>query len=302
MHLQHWQTSWVVHAPAKVNLFFEVLGRREDGYHLVETLVCPITLYDTLLLQKRTDDQIVLCVEWAWQGKWANICGRDTVPADDRNLVARAAQLIREETGARQGASITIIKRIPTGAGLGGGSSDAAAALVGLSRLWELDVNGNTLHAWAARLGSDVPLFLGRGPSLCRGRGEIVEPVAPGAPLHLVVVKPPVSLATRDVYQACRVPEGPHTSAELLAAWQAGDWARLSKGLFNRLEEPAQQLAPELKQLRQHLAGTGAVAVSMTGSGSCYFGIYYHRRQALAAARRLLADQCGAVFVVQSAL
>lgn len=300
MDVQHWQTSWVVHAPAKLNLFFEVVGRREDGYHLVETLVCPISLYDTLVLERISGSDIVLCVKWVWRDWRAGVCGTDSVPADERNLVYRAARLVQQETGISQGVRIHIWKRIPTGAGLGGGSSDAAATLIGLCKLWDLQVPPQTLQTWAAKLGSDVPLFLTRGPSVCRGRGEIVEPVQPGAPLHAVVIKPPASLATRDVYAACRVPSIPRRVTGLLAAWQQGDWKAFGDEIFNRLEEPARRLAPQLGDLPGRFSHTGCIGVGMTGSGSCYFGVYRHRGQALAAARRIEAARPGAVFVVHS--
>lgn len=300
MDVQRWQTSWVVHAPAKLNLFFEVVGRREDGYHLVETLVCPIDLQDTLIFEAIPESDIVLCVKWVWRDWRARICGKDSVPADERNLVYRAARLIQKETGVSKGARIHIWKRIPTGAGLGGGSSDAAATLIGLCKVWDLQVSPQTLQTWAAKLGSDVPLFLTRGPCVCRGRGEIVESVRPGTPLHAVVIKPPVSLATRDVYAACRVPSAPRCVTGLLTAWQGGDWKAFRDEIFNRLEEAAQRLAPQLGSLRACFSHTGCIGVGMTGSGSCYFGVYRHRGQAVAAARRMEAARPGAVFVVRS--
>ncbi|MGB9688448.1 4-(cytidine 5'-diphospho)-2-C-methyl-D-erythritol kinase [Thermogutta sp.] len=300
MQVQRWHTSWVVHAPAKLNLFFEVLGRREDGYHLIETLVVPISLYDTLVLEEIPGSNIVLDVKWVWKGDWAELCGKYSVPADETNLVYRAARLVQQETGINRGVRIQLWKRIPTGAGLGGGSSDAAAALVALCQVWNVGVSQQTLHHWSAQLGSDVPLFLHKGPSVCRGRGEIVEPVRPGPLLHAVVVKPPVSLATRDVYGACRVPETPQAVAPLLEAWQRGDWASFRQRVFNRLEEPAQRLAPELASLKWSLGQMGSWAVSLTGSGSCYFALYCHREQALAAARRIHSARLGAAFVVHS--
>ncbi|GIX02388.1 MAG: 4-diphosphocytidyl-2-C-methyl-D-erythritol kinase [Thermogutta sp.] len=302
MQVQRWHTSWVVHAPAKLNLFFEVLGRREDGYHLIETLVVPINLYDTLLFEEISGSDIVLDVKWVWKGDRAELCGKHSVPADETNLVYRAARLIQQETGINRGVRIQLWKRIPTGAGLGGGSSDAAATLVALCQLWNVAMSSQILREWGARLGSDVPLFLHKGPSVCRGRGEIVEPVRAGPPLHAVVVKPPVSLATREVYGACRVPETPQAVTPLLEAWQKGDWASFGKRVFNRLEEPAQRLAPGLAHLKRSLAQTGGLAISLTGSGSCYFAVYSHRKQALAAARRIQSTRLGAAFVVHSVM
>lgn len=293
-------TTWVIHAPAKLNLFFEVLGRREDGYHLVETFVSPVSLYDTLTVRETEDDQIILRVQLI-TGEWApEALGFATVPTDASNLVYRAAQLLRQETGISRGAEIQLIKRIPTGAGLGGGSADAAAALLGLARLWNLHIPPDQLLTWATRLGSDVPLFLERGPCVCRGRGEQIEQINQFTRLDAVVIKPRVSLSTADVYRACRVPDVPATVQPMLRWWTKGNWRQLGGGLFNRLEEAATMLAPQLREVRSALESSGCSGVSMTGSGSCYFGLFRHRKQALAAARRLAARNLGAVFVVHT--
>ncbi|MBC7337383.1 MAG: hypothetical protein H5U01_14110, partial [Clostridia bacterium] len=128
------------------------MGRREDGYHLIETLVVPVNLYDTLVFEEIAGSDIVLDVKWVWKGDWAELCGKHSVPADETNLVYRAARLIQQETRINRGVRIQLWKRIPTGAGLGGGSSDAAAALVALCQLWNVGVSPQTLHDWGARL------------------------------------------------------------------------------------------------------------------------------------------------------
>ncbi len=300
MDVQRCGTTWVVHAPAKVNLFFEVQGRREDGYHLVETLVCPISLYDTLVFEENPDDKLVLSVQFITAEASLQECGFDTVPDGPSNLVYRAAELVKKETGTRKGAKIRLWKRIPTGAGLGGGSSDAAATLLGLCRLWGFAPGMAELRSWATRLGSDVPLFLEGGPCVCRGRGEIIERVNGFVRLEMVIVKPAVSLSTARVYAACRVPQVPRSIQPILGAWSSGEPRRLGESLFNRLEEAAKRITPVVQELGDRLRQTDCLGASMTGSGSCCFALYRHRKHAIAVARRLMAEKVGAVFVVHT--
>jgi len=293
-------TTWVVHAPAKLNLFFEVLGRREDGYHLVETLVCPISLFDTLVFEENPDGNVVLTVEFMTGRVSPAECGFDTVPEGPTNLIHRAARLIQEETGTCKGARVRLLKRIPTGAGLGGGSSDAAAALMGLCRLWELNPTVGEMRSWAARLGSDVPLFLESGVCVCRGRGEVIDRVDEFVRLDIVLVKPPISLSTASVYAACRVPQVPQSIQPVLDAWSMGEVRRLGRFMFNRLEEAAATLAPAVRDLCDRLRETNCLGTLMTGSGSCCFALYRHRKQAIAVARKLMAERLGAVFAVHT--
>ncbi len=188
----------VIQTPAKLNLFFEVLGKRSDGYHEIETLMCPISWYDTLCFRETSSEDLELeCQRGSAVG---GSDGFEEVPRDGRNLVLRAVDLVRRQTGTKQGARLRLIKRIPTAAGLGGGSSDAAAALVAANLGWKLGLSVPELACMAAELGSDVPFFLHRGPAVCRGRGERIEP-APGLGLmNFVVVRPPEGLATAAVY------------------------------------------------------------------------------------------------------
>src|SRR5271166_3733614 len=164
----------VVQTPAKLNLFFEVLGKRSDGYHEIETLMCPISWYDTLCFRESSSEDLEL--ECQRGSAASGRIGFEEVPRDGRNLVLRAVDLVRRRTGTKQGARLRLIKRIPTAAGLGGGSSDAAAALVAASLGWKLGLSLPELASLAAELGSDVPFFLNRGPAVCRGRGERIEP------------------------------------------------------------------------------------------------------------------------------
>ncbi|MFO0954079.1 MAG: 4-(cytidine 5'-diphospho)-2-C-methyl-D-erythritol kinase [Isosphaeraceae bacterium] len=166
-------------APAKLNLFLEILGRRGDGYHEIETLMVAVNLHDRLTF---TDDP---------SGAVSLRCDDPALPTDGRNLVVKAAERLRAATGCTRGASIALEKSIPSEAGLAGGSSDAAATLVALDRLWGLNKTKPTLDAVAGEVGSDVAFFLHGPAAVCRGRGEKVEPVALERPLTFVLVCPP---------------------------------------------------------------------------------------------------------------
>lgn len=283
--------QWAVDAPAKINLFFEVLARRSDGYHEIETLMCPIGLYDTVLFSPNESGRVDLaCVKSARSGG-------DELPADGRNLVVRAIELLRERTGCRQGAEVRLIKRIPMQAGLGGGSSDAAAALVVASHAWGLNVGPAELRQWAAELGSDVPFFLGCGSAVCRGRGEFVEPT-PGGGLSFVVVRPDEGLSTAEVYRHCRPPEQPRSVGPAVAALRRGDAFALGRALFNRLESAAASLSPWIEQLHRVFARLDLCGYQMSGSGTAFFGVCRHARHARTAAMRLTAMGFRQVFAV----
>ncbi len=283
--------QWAVDAPAKLNLFFEVLAKRSDGYHEIETLMCPIGLYDTVLFSPNQSGRVDLgCT------KSPRLGGKE-LPSDGRNLVTRAIELLRERTGCRQGAEVRLIKRIPMEAGLGGGSSDAAAALVVASRAWGLSVAPAELRQWAAELGSDVPFFLGCGSAVCRGRGEWVEP-APGGGLSFVVVRPESGLSTAEVYRHCRPPEQPRSVGPAVAALGRGDAFALGRALFNRLESAAASLSPWIERLHRAFARLDLCGYQMSGSGTAFFGVCRHARHARIVAGRLTAMGFRQVFAV----
>ncbi len=293
-------SGWEIHTPAKLNLFLEVVRRRPDGYHDIETLVYPIDLFDTLLFQRLSAPKIEFDVRWNSRPGQMGMESLGHVPADSSNLVYRAVERVRRAANVVDGIRVQLFKRIPSGAGLGGGSSDAAAALLGACLTWGLDHDLLPLRDWAAELGSDVPAFLVNGPSVCRGRGEIVTPVSTAGHWHAVVVRPRFGLSTAEVYRACRPPQRARNLDDCMIALSQGNRQRLNNGLFNRLQEAAEGLAPQLIDLRRRLTAEGAWATRMTGSGSCCFGLFPHRVAARAAARRLQSDSfCTAVFAVQ---
>ncbi len=299
MHLHQSPSGWVVQAPAKVNLFFEVLSKRDDGYHEIETLVYPVTLFDTLYFKEDSSGQIKLgCqkVSGVW-GPRGSALGE--VPSGTDNLALRAVELLRQRAGLADGGTLRLVKRIPSAAGLGGGSSDAAAALAVANQAWRLSWSPAQLGRLGAELGSDVPSFFAPGPVVCRGRGEQVEPVPGLGPLHLVVVRPPAGLVTADVYRACRPATQPRSLTSLLDALLRGDLAAAGRLLFNRLESAAKELSPWINRLQAELARTDCLGHRMSGSGTCCFGLCRHARHARRVARRLQAKGVGVAFAVQ---
>ncbi len=297
----HWQgPTLVVRTPAKLNLFLDVLGQRLDGYHELETMMVSIGLYDTLRLQANESGRLELSLDCTSPGITREM--QMQLPVDERNLVLRAALLLRTQTGCTRGASIQLTKLIPLQAGLGGGSSDAAAALVGLNRLWNLGLSSVELHPLAAQLGSDVNFFLDSVPlALCRGRGELITAEPLTRPLHFVVVKPHGGLSTRAVFQALRRDRSAIGSVRIRQALQVGDPAQIGIQLHNSLEVPAGELSEEVAAVLSALDRVSSVGRMMTGSGSSCFALCAHRGQAVRAARLLRGSCCGQVFVVQTA-
>lgn len=276
--------------PAKVNLFLEVLGRRADGYHEVETLVVAVNLFDTLEATARGDGRLLLH------------CDAPGVPTGPTNLVLRAAEALRGVAGRPCGATLRLTKRVPHEAGLGGGSSNAALTLALLNRLWKLDLGTARLVEIAATLGSDVGVFLGGAAGWCTGRGEVIEPTALTAALHFVVVKPPYGLSTAAVYTRHAPPANRVPSAPLRASLAGGDLEGVARGLHNRLEAAAFAAEPRVKALHDRVRRCGALGVLLSGSGSCVFALARDGADAARVARELEAEAPpGArVFVVRS--
>ncbi len=265
----------LVRAPAKVNLFLEVLQRRPDGYHELATLMTAVSLYDTLLFGEDPSGSIRLQSD------------RPDLSVGPENLICRAAELLRRRTGRDLGADVRLWKRIPMAAGLGGGSSDAAAALVGLNALWRLGLNQAELGSLGAELGSDVPFFLAGPAAWCTGRGEKVEAVALSRPFDFVLVSPPAGLSTAEVFRNVAVPPEPVSGAEVRRAAEAGGVVELGRCLHNRLQAPAEKLCPIVGELRGKLTALGPAGSLMTGSGSTVYALCRSPEEALSVARGL---------------
>jgi 4-diphosphocytidyl-2-C-methyl-D-erythritol kinase len=250
-------------APAKLNLFLEVLGRRPDGYHEIESLMVTVDLYDTLAVTELDSEAIIL------------ECDDPTLPTGSENLVVKAAERLKAAASDPRGAKIALKKAIPAQAGLAGGSSDAAAALVALDQIWDLGMPAAALDAVAGKIGSDVAFFLHGPAAICRGRGEQVEALALGRPMHFVLVVPEVGLSTADVYRNLKPPERPRPIGPVIEALAGGEPDALGRSLFNRLEPVALTLRPELARVRDALANLNPPLAGflMSGSGSAYYGL-----------------------------
>jgi 4-diphosphocytidyl-2-C-methyl-D-erythritol kinase len=251
-------------AHAKLNLCLEVTGKRADGYHNIVSVMQLVDLHDTLIFSPAEDIRLV----------------SDDPPMlaeGDNNLVLRAAHLLRRTYGLNRGASITLHKRIPSAAGLGGGSSDAATTLLGLSRLWGLDLPREELVGLGSTLGSDVPFFLAGPTALVEGRGERVTSLAPSPAFRAVLVSQPYSLPnkTRQLYASLTpddMSDGGATGALLEVLRQGGDIA--SVPLFNSFERPAYMVFPNLDRVRQQVLDAGAPNVHLSGSGPTLYTLY----------------------------
>jgi 4-diphosphocytidyl-2-C-methyl-D-erythritol kinase len=288
-----------IHAPAKLNLSLAVIDRRSDGYHDIESLMVPVTLHDTLHVTPTAEPGISLRVRWG--GRLARIdpAYSGDVPTGPGNLVVRAAEALAREAGVDRGLEIELVKQIPAGAGLGGGSSDAAAVLQAAADAWQLDWPVERLAALGATLGSDIPWFFAGGPATVSGRGEEVRQVEGIPPLPAVIVKPAVSLSTAAVYQACRPDPARRGDAERLAdALRRGLRAAIPL-MHNALEPPARGLAPEVDRLLGDLRWAGALHPLLTGSGSACFAITRTVVEARHLAARIEALGWPAVFPVR---
>lgn len=261
-HFPSGKHSLVVAAPAKINLFLEIRGKRPDGYHDLESLMVAVNLFDTLELTARCDGAIELS------------CDPPGLSTGPDNLVYKAAERLRIRANREElGASIHLTKRIPMQAGLAGGSSDAAATILGLNQRWNLNLSYSELAAVAAEVGSDVAFFLALPAGWCTGRGELVSPEASSRSFDVVLVCPPVGLSTVEVYRALQVPSVPVDGFAARVAFRAGDPDALGAALFNRLQPPAVHLAPAVETVYRRLAGLKPAGCLMSGSGSAVFAL-----------------------------
>jgi 4-diphosphocytidyl-2-C-methyl-D-erythritol kinase len=247
---------------AKINWALDVLGRRDDGYHEVQTIYQTISLYDTIRIAGASSGIAISCDD-------------HRVPRDDTNLAYKAAQMLRDEAGVTGGTVIQIQKRIPVAGGLGGGSSNAAAALMGLNRLWSTGLSNPDLHRIACELGSDVPFFLIGGTSLGVGRGEEVTPIEEFVVAHILLVNPGFPVSTADAYgglsRLTRAKSAPIIPFALQAAKGV---CGLPQELRNDLEEAVLPVHPQIAEIRGRLLRMGARLAMMSGSGATVFGVF----------------------------
>ena len=275
-------------SPAKLNLFLEIKGRRDDGFHELESVMSKFSLFDYLTFAPEETDQINLSVESCTPGL------AEKVPTDERNLVVKALDRIRKATADRtcgtsssKGMTVQLVKNIPIQAGLGGASGNAAAALLAANRLWGLGLSLQQLMEIGGGLGADVPFFLGSGFCKCTGKGEQIENLNCDRRFNILVAKPKFGLSTPEIYSRCIVPESPITARGLISSINSHHLAEFGKSLFNRLELFAREIQTGIDRLRYEFSRTNSLGYAMTGSGSCYFGIYSSRCVMMAAAKIL---------------
>jgi len=271
-------------SPCKVNLLLNILGRRPDGYHELETVMQPVNLCDRLTFERRGH-----MVELA--------CSDDALPVDGRNLVYRAATAFLSAAEINAGVRIRLEKKIPLAAGLGGGSGNAATTLLALNELFNRPLSAAKLGALAAALGSDVPFFLQNQPALATGRGEKIQPLDPFPALGgkaFLLIHPGFGIATPWAYQnLARFPAvltgQPGRAAKLIAQLQSNDWPAVADGFYNSLEAPALEKFPVLALFQEFLRAHGAVATLMSGSGSTTFAIAENKTAAEALVEKFKA-------------
>ncbi|WP_317853915.1 4-(cytidine 5'-diphospho)-2-C-methyl-D-erythritol kinase [Chakrabartyella piscis] len=252
-------------ARAKINLTLDVVGKREDGYHLLESVMQTVALYDGITIERIPEDEIIIEANLRW------------LPTDRRNLAYRAAELMRETYSITEGVKIQMDKRIPVAAGLAGGSADCAAVLVGMNRLFSLGVKKRELQRLGAILGSDIPYCIQRGTALAEGVGDVLTPIKKGCPMcYVVLAKLPVSMSTAVVYGGLQLDETivhPDTKG-MLAAMEAGDVQAMGRCLGNVLETVSIPMQPKIAQLKQEMIALGAEGALMSGSGPTVFGLF----------------------------
>jgi len=250
-----------IKAYAKVNIGLDVVGTREDGYHLLDMVMQTVELHDDIQLTRREDDQVILT------------CDDPMVPTDDRNLAIKAVRALENALGRKFGVDIHLKKRIPSQAGLGGGSSDGAAVLKGVNDLFQLGLSLEQLATLAVKLGADVPYFLYGGTMRCQGIGEVLS-ILPTIPeCRIVIVKPKVGMSTKYVYDNL----DPNIHADMSAVIRGffdQDIHAIASNMSNVLETVTASSLREINIVKEALMEAGALGVSMSGSGTAVFGIF----------------------------
>lgn len=255
-------------APAKINLGLHVLRRRADGFHAIETVLLPIVWHDVLRVAPAEAFRFT--------------CSDPALPTDERNLCVRAAKALAVWAGDEPYGALHLEKRVPHGAGLGGGSSDAAHTLRILAEHWSLAASPTELHELAAALGSDVPFFLHDGPMLATGRGEVLEPLDYVLPYDLVVVMPPVTVGTPEAYGL--VQPDARDRPDLATVVSSNDLERWRHELVNDFEVPTLARYSEIRHAKQLLLDAGAGYAALSGSGAAVFGVFEGAEKARSAA------------------
>lgn len=253
-----------LNAYAKINLGLDVVRKREDGYHEVRMIMQTINMYDKLTMELLDEDKIVLTTNLSF------------LPIDENNLVYKAIKLIKDKHQITAGVSVHLEKHIPVAAGMAGGSTDCAAALVGMNQLFDLKLSQQTLMDYGVTLGADVPYCILRGTALSEGIGEILTPLPPTPQCHVLIAKPPVHVSTKFVYENLKANElENHPDIDgMVEAIKEGSIAGVAKRLENVLETVTIPAYPEIGTLKQIMLDCGAMNSLMSGSGPTVFGLF----------------------------
>lgn len=251
-------------AYAKINLGLDVLGKREDGYHEVRMIMQTIRLYDKLNMKKLNKDEIIIKTNLAY------------LPTNENNLVYRAIQMLKEEFNIKQGIYVELQKHIPVAAGLAGGSSDAAAALMGMNRLFQLKLTTTDLMQRAVKLGADVPYCILGGTALSEGIGEVLTPLAPMPKAYILIAKPPINVSTKYVYENLILDERTnHPDIDgIMEAINSKDLYGVTNRLSNVLESVTIDKYPVIQEIKDTMIEFGAMNALMSGSGPTVFGVF----------------------------
>ena len=265
-------------ALAKINLGLDVLGKRENGYHDVRMIMQSIYLYDTIRIEKTgADEGISLCSNLSY------------LPSDGNNIAYKAAQLLKEEFRIREGVRITLDKHIPVAAGLAGGSSNAAAVLFGMNRMFRLGLSQKELMDRGVKLGADVPYCIMRGTVLAEGIGEELTRLPAMPKCTVLIAKPPVSVSTKMVYEALDAEEIPkHPDIDgIIKGLEEGDLRQIARSMGNVLEDVTIPMHPVIAQIKQEMLEAGAIGAMMSGSGPTVFGLFENRAAARTAQKNI---------------
>lgn len=275
-----------INAYGKINLTLDVVGRREDGYHLLDTVMQTISVWDELEMQHSRQPGVHLQ------------CNRESLPTDSKNTAFRAAKFFLEDRGLQnEGVYIFIKKHIPSRSGMGGGSADAAAVLRGLNEMYETKLSAEKLMELGAKVGADVPFCVIGGAARCTGTGAQVEPIAPMPECWLVVCKPPTGMSTPRAYAL--LDQYPLSSIQatprMLEAMAVGSLKRIGRSLANRFDETL-RMAP-VRALKRAMTDAGALGAMMTGSGSSVYGIFETEQRAREAMEQMVG--MGKIFLAK---
>ena len=287
-----------IESPAKVNLFLEVLGKREDGYHNVETILETVDLFDSLTLKETKEGIEIACPPSLRSGVSRRESDFPSLPLGRENLAYQAAFLLKKRLGLKKGIQITINKRIPLASGLGGGSGNAASVLLGLNKLWNLDLSYEELFQLARELGADVPFFLRGGRTLGKGRGDELQPLSQDPALYFVLVSPDFEVSTEGVYENLKnLTKEARSIKIILSALNSGKITKIGNSLYNRLEEVVIPRHPQIAKIKKRLLELGAGGALMSGSGPSVFGLADDKKSAAEIYRKIKKDFRKAFFL-----